>query len=150
MLFIPIAPPAIVVRPPATNDVDVNSIVELVCVAYGNPVPTISWGRSDISNIHNDSLINALVYSDIVSYGDVMFRKSVLQFCTISSRDSNAYICSATNGINGAGIASSTATFNVAVILQPSKFFFCRCAHISGDQACKKWNWTLMFMTLHE
>ena len=98
--------------------VDVDTIVELVCVAYGNPVPTVSWARRGISNINNDSLPNALVYSDIVWYGDVTFRKSVLQFCPITSRDSGKYTCSATNGISGMGIADPSTTFNVAVILE--------------------------------
>ena len=116
-MFLYIVPASIVVQPPATNKVEVDTIVELVCVAYGNPVPTIWWRRGDVSNINNDSLPNVLVYSDIVSYGDVMFRKSVLQFCTITSRDSGAYTCSATNGVSGVGVASPTTTFNVAVIL---------------------------------
>ena len=118
-VYVPTTVPAsIVVQPPATSKVDVDTIVELVCVAYGNPVPTISWARRGISNINNDSLPNALVYSDIVWYGDVMFRKSVLQFCAITSRDSGEYTCSATNGVSGMGIASPSTTFNVAVILK--------------------------------
>ena len=113
-----VVPASIVIQPPATSEVDVNSIVELVCIAYGNPVPTVSWSRRDITNINNNSLTNALVYSDIVSYGDVMFRKSVLQFCAITSRDSGQYTCSATNGVNGVGVSSPTTKFNVAVILE--------------------------------
>ena len=123
-MFLYIVPASIVVQPPATSKVEVDTIVELVCVAYGNPVPTISWVRGDISIINNDSLPNALVYSDIVSYGDVMFRKSVLQFCAITARDTGDYTCFATNGVSGMGIASPSTSFKVSVIVNPGWIIF--------------------------
>ena len=107
---------AVVITPPATNTVNEKSVVEFVCVAYGNPLPTITWSRTNVPNITSTTHANATVTTQTMVYGDVTFQKSVLQLCSVSARDQdNAYMCKAENGVGGSGIADSWATFGLTV-----------------------------------
>ena len=106
-------PPSIVVHPPGETTVDTDNTVEAVCVAYGNPVPWITWNKAGCTNIScSDS---AMVYNEIVTYGDVSFRKSILQLCNVQQKDSSWYSCTAFNGIEGDGLASSNWTWQLIV-----------------------------------
>ena len=106
-------PPSIVVHPPGETTVDTDNTVEAVCVAYGNPVPWIIWNKAGCTNIScSDS---AMVYNEIVTYGDVSFRKSILQLCNVQQIDSSWYSCTAFNGIEGDGLASSNWTWQLIV-----------------------------------
>ena len=124
----PSDPPTIVVHPPSDVNVDYGSTVEVVCVAYGNPIPSIRWIRSG-SNISASE--NARVYNEIVSYNDVLFRRSVFQLCNVQRMDSDWYSCSASNGINKAGINpnSTSWSWKLSVSLGP---IFTQLTHTSG------------------
>ena len=109
---------AVVVKPTTTNTVSEKGVVEFVCVAYGNPLPIITWSRSNIPNITSNTLANASVTTQTLVYGDVAFQKSVLQLCSVSRRDQDsAYMCKADNGVSGNGIAVNSATFGLTVSL---------------------------------
>ena len=92
-------PPSIVVHPPNITTVDSGSTVEAVCIAYGYPIPWITWAREDCKNISSCS-DSAIVYNEIVTYGDVAFYKSVLQLCNVQMWDDKWYSCMATNELN--------------------------------------------------
>ena len=109
-------PPAIVVHPPANSTVGVSETVELVCVAYGLPVPTITWSRPGYSNISSAFAGTVNIRSEVVSVQNTSFRKSILQMCNIGLEDMNTYSCSADNGISGMGVASSSVSFLVNVV----------------------------------
>ena len=114
----PSEPPAIVVHPPNATSVDYGSTIEAVCVAYGNPIPSISWTKSGCSNISASGY--ARVYNEIVTYNDVSFRKSVLQLCNVKENDTDSYSCSATNGVNGEGLAPNNWPWSLSVSPSPS------------------------------
>ena len=110
-------PPTVVIRPPNTTTVDVDDSVEIVCGAYGNPLPTVIWSRPGYSNL-NDTFApnNIKITSEIVTFGDTNFLKSMMQICSIKADDDNQYICRGENGISGEGQASPLASFQVTVL----------------------------------
>lgn len=113
----PSEPPAIVVHPPNATSVDYGSTIEAVCVAYGNPIPSVSWTKFGCSNISSSGY--ARVYNEIVTYNDVSFRKSVLQLCNVKENDTDWYSCTATNGINGDGLAPYKWSWSLSVSPSP-------------------------------
>ena len=58
------------------------------CVAYGVPVPSITW-RNSSAVLINDSVTT--ISSEIVNEGGVLFLKSQLEFCKVEA--SNVYTC---------------------------------------------------------
>lgn len=112
-------PPAIVVRP-SDQTVDYGSTVEAVCVAYGNPLPTISWAKTSCQSCDvSEGMGTSLVSNDVVSYGDVSFTKSTLRLCGVEPRDSGTFRCSASNGVSGSGIGQSSWEYQLSVNQQP-------------------------------
>ena len=88
----------------------------MICVAYGNPVPTVTWSRPGCSDLNDTSgSTNIKIYSEMVTYENTTFQKSVIQFCTIKAEDSNNYTCTAKNGVPGTGLANPTVSFRVVV-----------------------------------
>ena len=72
-----------------------GSTVEIICVAYGQPLPTIVWSCSNVVDFSNlsSSTSNtvAQVYSEVVRYDGIHFYKSILQICKISVEDDSIY-----------------------------------------------------------
>ena len=110
-------PPSVVVRPPSDTTVDYGSTVEAVCIAYGNPVPTITWNKDGCSDI--SCITNAKMFSEVVTYGDVSFRKSTLQLCNVDESNTGSYSCSASNGIGGVGVAPGSYSWQLTVNPKP-------------------------------
>ena len=110
-------PPSVVVRPPSDTTVDYGSTVEAVCIAYGNPVPTITWNKDGCSDI--SCITNAKMFSEVVTYGDVSFRKSTLQLCNVDGSNTGSYSCSASNGIGGEGVAPGSYSWQLTVNPKP-------------------------------
>ena len=78
------------------NTVDVADTVEMICVAYGNPVPTVTWFWPGCFDL-NDTLeaTSVQIYSEIVTLGNTTFQKSMMQICAIKPEDSDRYTCTA-------------------------------------------------------
>ena len=114
--YLSIEPPAIVVRPPSNYSVDVNGTVQLVCVAYGIPMPTITWSRPGCTNISNTLVgTRVTIFSQSMQVENTSFYKSALQMCNVEAGDASSYTCTANNGINGNGIASSSFSSSIEV-----------------------------------
>ena len=102
------------VRPPENSTVPKGSTVEIICVAYGQPLPSIVWSRSDVANFSDLSSTSntvAHVYSEVVRYGSVHYLKSILQICKISAEDDNIYQCIASNNVG----TNDSITFSLQV-----------------------------------
>ncbi len=111
-------PPSIVVRPPPNADaVEYGTTIEAVCVAYGSPLPSITWTKQGCADI--TCTTNARVFSEIVTYGDVSYRKSILQLCSVDESNSGSYICSAMNGVDGEGTTPNSFTWKLNVNGRP-------------------------------
>ena len=106
------------VRPPTNSTVPKGSTVEIICVAYGQPLPSIVWSRNDVANFSNlsSSTSNTVahVYSEVVRYGGIHFYKSILQICNISVEDDNIYQCIAGNNVG----TNDSITFSLHVQVQ--------------------------------
>ena len=116
------APPAMVVIPPATASVKLWDNMQMMCVAYGNPLPSITWSGpavscDDITDKSCNASANVTVQSTTVEFGGLWFAQSVLQFCSIE--EEGQYSCSASNGLSGTGLAASSASILVTVIIPP-------------------------------
>ena len=113
---------SIVVHPPEAQDVNSLDNVELVCMAYGVPLPTITWSIPECDDITwNCNYTSAINVTDsVINYGGVQFRKSVLQFCSVQELDTNIYTCWASNGISGPGIAIFNRSIELTVMPIPT------------------------------
>ena len=114
-------PAAIVVRPPAISSTLSSQPLRLTCVAYGLPVPAITWTTTDGRNLTAEAIAGGnankvRITARNVTVNGTVFLVSVLELCTADASDSKTYRCSASNGVSGDPIAKSSAEFAVNVI----------------------------------
>jgi len=86
--FHPIEPSHIVIQLGQSITLPAGSSLVFYCVAYGVPVPSITW-RNSSAGLINDSVTT--IHSEIVNEGGVLFLKSRLEFCKVEA--SNVYTC---------------------------------------------------------
>lgn len=113
--------PAAIITMTTDSGVEYGSSVEAVCVAYGNPLPTITWDNPACFNCGSNLLRgngSSTVTNQVVNYGDVAFVKSTLSLCGVEDADNGTYRCTATNGITGVGIADAVAWWGLSVSAQ--------------------------------
>ena len=101
-------PAQIVIRPNQTTTVDAGSTITFVCVASGDPNPSISWNRGD-TVLNNDSRVT--IYEDLVTENGVTFLQSILELCSTEKADAGQYSCYADNTF-GNDTASFVLTVN--------------------------------------
>ena len=97
----------IVIRPPKVTSVNASSSLTLACVAYGDPVPTISWNKGS-SELTNSSVIT--IYQDVLEIRGVAFMTSILEICSVDGDDGGQYNCFAETSVS-----NDTANFNLSV-----------------------------------
>ena len=68
-----------------------------VCVAYGYPVPSLTWER-DGTPLSNGS--RSTIYEELVVEGGVNYAQSILVICSLEQDDAAQYNCSASNNIS--------------------------------------------------
>ena len=78
-----------------------------VCVAYGYPVPSLTWER-DGTPLSNQS--RSIIYEELVVENQLTFVQSILVVCSLEQDDTAHYNCSASNNISFA-----SASFNLTV-----------------------------------
>ena len=78
-----------------------------VCVAYGYPVPSLTWEK-DGTLLKNQS--QSTIYEEQVVANGETFVQSILVICSLEQEDTAKYNCSATNGIS-----SASASFDLTV-----------------------------------
>ena len=87
--------PQIVIRPNQTIVVDAGNSITFVCVAFGDPNPSISWNRGD-TVLNNDSHIT--IYEELMTENGVTFVQSILELCA-QEADAGQYNCFADNTV---------------------------------------------------
>ena len=119
-----LTPARVVLHPAKDTHIEGGSTVVLTCVAYGVPLPLLTWSRNGSSLSFNDSRVT--IYSEFMtdSGSGVVFTKSVMVLCRSQLTDAGVYCCSAESQL---GIHNYT--FQVTVI------------HVGG----KKWHLAEMF-----
>ena len=77
-----------------TIAVDAGSAISLTCVAYGVPIPSISWNnRSTL--LRNGSRVT--IYEGQLTENGVTFVQSILQLCGAVEADTGQYSCFTNN-----------------------------------------------------
>ena len=97
------------IRPNQTIEVDTGNTITLVCVAYGDPNPSISWSQGD-TVLSNNSRIT--IFEELVTENGVTFLRSILVLCSAEEADAGQYSCFADNTL-GNDTASFVLTVNV-------------------------------------
>ena len=116
-------PPAIVVHPPLEATASPFYNVRFMCVAYGIPTPTISWERAagGLAERLVDKESEFKVYTENVTESNHVFTVSILEISYINYTHSDEYICTAENGITGAGLADPFAKVFLTISGPPSE-----------------------------
>ena len=78
------------IRPQQLTPVNAGSSLTLACVAYGDPIPTISWNKGS-SRLTNNSAVT--IYQEVLSTSGVTLAKSILEICTPGENDAGQYSC---------------------------------------------------------
>jgi len=88
--------------------VDAGNTITFVCVASGDPNPSISWNRGD-TVLSNDSQITT--FEELVTEIGLTFVRSILELCSAEQADNGQYTCFAENTF-GNNVASFVLTVN--------------------------------------
>lgn len=112
-----VVPPTIVLRPPVDNTVNQGESIQITCVAYGSPIPSIYWSKPGCLRMGNNTN-NIYVFSDMITVSNVTMHRSMLQICNADTDDNTQYSCWADNGVTGMGLGDSSADFNVQVFVR--------------------------------
>ena len=97
----------IVIRPLQETSVDAGSSLILACVAYGDPVPTISWNKGS-SELTNCSMVT--IYQHVLNISGVIVMRSILEICSVDEDAAGQYNCFAENSVS-----NDTANFELSV-----------------------------------
>jgi len=97
----------IAIHPLQETSVDAGSSLTLACVAYGDPVPTISWNKGS-SELTNSSVVT--IYQHVLNISGVIVMRSILEICSVDEDDAGQYSCFAENSVS-----NDTANFELSV-----------------------------------
>ena len=95
------------IRPLQETSVNAGSSVTVACVAYGDPVPIISWNKGS-SELTNSSTVT--IYQDVLEIRGVAFKSSILEICSVDGDDGGQYSC-----FSETSVSNDTANFNLSV-----------------------------------
>ena len=123
LLLHPYIDPVQILQSPEDLIVAAGNLLGVACIAFGDPLPSISWSK-DGAALENNTQITILenlvatIDPEIITYerrvnkSGVMFVRSVMQIHHVRLIDRGQYSCSAHNGFTNA----SSSSFLVTVI----------------------------------
>ena len=103
------------IRPQQVTPVNAGSSLTLACVAYGDPIPTITWNKGS-SQLTNDSEVT--IYQEVLNISGLIFAKSILEICALDEGDAGQYSCFAESSTS-----NDTANFELSVTNQGSYIY---------------------------
>ena len=74
----------------------------LVCVAYGDPQPSVTWRKGTVS-LSNSSQIR--IYEQLLNQSGFIFVRSVLEICNTNAAHTGEYSCTTDNGVGNHSIS---------------------------------------------
>ena len=96
---------------PGNMTVVSGGTVDLLCQAYGIPIPNITWTKDTVP-LNNNSITGRItIYEGVITEGGVALARSFLQICSLQPSDGGQYSCFADNSV---GIAA-TSDFELIV-----------------------------------
>lgn len=92
----------------------VDSRVSLICVAAGNPPPTVSWTLDDVPLSSDDDVATSrhVVVSSVTPDGDVV---SYVNVSGVRVADGGTYRCTATNRVGVEAFAGKLHVYGTSV-----------------------------------
>ena len=108
-----------------------HDIHTMSCVAFGQPLPQISWSKAGSGSIVSGSDPSIYINTTTVTSSDgKVFAVSMLSFCGLRTSDSGSYSCSVQSANNDQYnflSGSGSATFSLTVTVQREFIYFCKC-----------------------
>ena len=92
------------IRPEYLTEADAGQTLTFTCVAYGVPLPTITWSQGD-TLLSNDTDTRVTIYNEEVEEGGLVFFQSILEICSAELIDSGVYSCNADNGMTNDSVS---------------------------------------------
>ena len=92
---------------PDNITVSAGTRLSLVCVAWGNPAPNITW-TPDATAVPYQN-----VYTTSTTLNGLTYVVSVLEVCYTEPQFSGTYSCTAANGVAAASLGGNSASFQV-------------------------------------
>lgn len=101
--------------------VNVSDSIHMVCIAYGHPLPQLTW-QSVGGN--NELPAGATVSSTVKSVNDTQFVVSVFEICNldINNIGRTTYTCATSNNVTS-GLVTQTRSFSIYVQGVPSECY---------------------------
>ena len=92
--------PRVVLGSDAATQVTLNSTVLVTCIAYGDPLPTVTWQKDTMALSNTtESDDGVIIYNTVVNEGGRVFARSILQVCFVDDDETGVYSCIATNSL---------------------------------------------------
>ncbi|KAL5494171.1 hypothetical protein EMCRGX_G015449 [Ephydatia muelleri] len=96
---------------PDNITVSAGTRLSLVCVAWGNPAPNITW-TPDATAVPYQN-----VYTTSTTLNGLTYVVSILEVCYTEPQFSGTYSCTATNGVAAASLGGNSASFQVQAFM---------------------------------
>ena len=92
---------------PGDTTVKGGTRLSLVCVAWGNPLPNITWMTNPLGVPYQN------IYTTTLSLNSLTYQVSILEICYALPELSGNYSCSSTNGVVSSPLGGNTASFQL-------------------------------------
>ena len=121
--FPPVALPSILVRPEEVVTVFAGTAGSLVCVANGEPTPSISWFRNGME-IKNESFARVTILETVLNSNHNGSIQSIMEACPFESGFSGNFSCQAYNSFGNQAVDFELSVASGIWLLQAVHMIF--------------------------